>query len=489
MVENMGVVSEAVDAETVIGAVGPGDRTPSRRLSNDSPSPLVPIAAVVLGCVLTALAFQRSWLHLAYRQPRMHGVVQTAIALVSLLVAYLVYGRVRTFGRWRDLVLAFALGFSGAVHLFAAIAQGTSLGPPDRLEVWTITFGRWFVALLFAAAALVPPERSSSATATTRFVFGVAVAFYALIAVIAITALHLPWSEEFSDSPTDATKPLFVGPSLLLIIEAMVPIAYSVAGWRFVRTADGDALMTWVASACMLFALAGLNYLAFPSLFSDWIYVGDFLALAGILLLLVGAAFEIRGYWQRTAALEERRRVAHDLHDGVAQELAFISTLASRLERETGERDARRLADAAQHALDESRLVIATLAGAGNPAEQLALTARDAAHRFDLVLDVDVPQYVDLPQEVVETLLRIVRESITNAGHHAHAKTVRVRLDTSSGMTLVVEDDGDGFDAQEQSPGFGLPSMRERAEAIGGELSIHGVPGTGTTVRVHIPRP
>jgi signal transduction histidine kinase len=483
----MRVVSEAVQAETAVATVVRDPRRSARPPIRVPVAQLVPIAALVLGCALTALSFQSSWVRLAYRLPRMHGVLETAIGLVSVLVAYLFYGRVRAFGRWRDLVLAFALGFGAAVHLFAAITQGVTSVPPDRLEVWTITFGRLLVALLFATAALLPADRSGPPAPVPRFLFGVAIAFYALVAVVAISALQLPWSEDLTTSPTDASKPLFVGPPLLLVLEAIVPVAYSVAGWRFIRLARGDGLMIWVSSACMLFSLASLHYLAFPSLFSDWIYVGDLLALAGVLLLLVGAAHEIRGYWQRTAALDERRKLAYELHDGVAQELAYIATMASRLERDSDHQKVRRLADAAQHALDESRLVIATLAGAGNPAEQLALTARDAAHRFDLDVAVDVPEVVELPSEVVEMLLRIVRESINNAGRYANATMVGVQLRLDSGVSLVVEDDGHGFDTAQQTEGFGMRSMRERAETLGGIFTLTSVPGRGTTVRIDIP--
>ena len=482
------MVSEALGPQAVVGADVFDRRRQVRRLALVPASQVVPIAALVLGCALTALAFDASWVRLAYRLPRMHGVLESAIGLVSVLVAYLVYGRVRTFGRLRDLVLAFALGFSAVLHLFVAISQGVSSGPPDRLEVWTITFGRLLAAVLFAAAALVPADVGARGARVTRFVFGVAIAFYALVAVVAVTALRLPWAEDLAISPTDASKPLFVGPSLLLVLAALVPVAYSVAGWQFIRrSAPGDNLMPWVAAACMLFALAGLNYLAFPSLFSDWIYVGDLLRLGGMLLLLVGAAREIRSYWQRTVAMEERRRLRRDLHDGVAQELAFIATMARRLERDTGAQNARRLADAAQHALDESRLVISTLAGAGDPAEQLALTARDAAHRFDVAVIVDVPQDVNLRPEVTEALFRVVRESITNAGRHAKATTVRVCLRVAPNVTLVVEDDGQGFDPARQTPGFGLPSMRERAEAVGGTFSVSSLVGEGTTVRFEMP--
>jgi signal transduction histidine kinase len=223
--------------------------------------------------------------------------------------------------------------------------------------------------------------------------------------------------------------------------------------------------------------------LAFPSIFSDWIYVGDFLRFAGVLLLLVGAVREI-GRWRREAVvIEERRRVAHDLHDGVAQELALIATMAHRLEQQPTARDARRLADAAERALDESRLVISALAGAGNASEQLTLTARDAARRFDVELALSIPARLDLPPDTVEALCRIVREAITNVGRHAHASTVRVTIDETDGFLLEIADDGRGFDPGKDG-GFGLTSMRERAESVGGTFELDTAPGGGTTVRV-----
>ncbi|HTL86317.1 MAG TPA: sensor histidine kinase, partial [Acidimicrobiia bacterium] len=259
--------------------------------------------------------------------------------------------------------------------------------------------------------------------------------------------------------------------------------------WGFSRLrSTEDDLMTWLAAGCMLFGLASFEYLAFPSIFSEFIYVGDFLRLAGVMLLLVGGAREIRGYWQRTAAMDERRKLAHDLHDGVAQELALIATIARRMEVNGSTRDTRRLADAAQHALDESRLVISTLAGAGNVAEQLALTARDAGHRFDLAVELDMPETLDLPGQVAEALLRIVREAITNAGHHAGATRVKVQVKEGPPATVItVSDDGVGFDVDETTGGFGLTSMRERAEAMGATFTMESLPGQGTTIRVEIP--
>src|SRR5262245_21041605 len=167
----MKMASKAVEKETVVDAVLRDQPLPARRRAPLQVSQVVPVAVVILAVLLTALSFQTSWVQLAYRLPRMHGVFQMAIGLVSVLVAFLFYGRVRAYGRWRDLVLTFALGFGAAVNLFTAIDQGVSDGPPDRLDVWTIMFGRVLVALLFGVAALVPPERSGPPAALYRLVF------------------------------------------------------------------------------------------------------------------------------------------------------------------------------------------------------------------------------------------------------------------------------------------------------------------------------
>ena len=486
MNENVVMAAEELESETV-HRVRPGGEVGPRLLELPHASQLVPISALVLGCVLTAVSFKSSWVHLAYHLPRMHAVIDTTIGLVSLLTAYLVYSRAQALGRQRDYMLVFALGFGGLVSLTAAVIQGASSTPLGRAAVWTTTIGRLDVALLFAAAALAPDVRLQRITSVPKFLLGVATAFVLIMAAVGVASTRLPWSPALAVSPTDASKPLFVGPSLLLLAQGVVAVAYTVAGWSFSRRrTERDDLMTWLASSCLLFALASVDYLAFPSIFSDWIYVGDILRLAGVVLLLVGAAREISSYGREGAALEERRRVARDLHDGVAQELAYIATMARRMERVPTSRDARRLADAAQSALDESRLVISTLAGAGNASEQIAMTARDAAHRFNIEAELELPVTLELPADVVEALLRIVREAVNNAGRHARAAGVTVSLDVTDGIVLVVRDDGEGFDTTQPGAGFGLTSMRERAEAIGGAFTLTTAPGCGTTIRVDV---
>src|SRR5207244_10174711 len=116
-----------------------------------------------------------------------------------------------------------------------------------------------------------------------------------------------------------------------------------------------------------LSSFAPLNYLFFPSLYVEWLYPADVMRLGAYLLILTGAAREISRYRRglSTAAIfDERRRIARDLHDGLAQELAFIVTKSRSLAEgmvESDERELGRVAAAAERALDESRRAITAL--------------------------------------------------------------------------------------------------------------------------------
>ena len=88
-----------------------------------------------------------------------------------------------------------------------------------------------------------------------------------------------------------------------------------------------------------------------------------------------------------------------------------------------------------------------------------------------------------------EALLRIVREAIGNAARHGEAQSVRVEVRADDGLVLSVRDDGKGFDpASPRRPdSFGLESMRERVETVGGRLAIDSAVGGPTTIRVELP--
>ena len=186
-------------------------------------------------------------------------------------------------------------------------------------------------------------------------------------------------------------------------------------------------------------------------------------------------------------ALEERRRVARDLHDGLAHELSFIASktkTATRIAPSAEVLDA--LASAADRALDEARRAISVLSSGDPPPLPVAIaqTAEDMCERSLVALALEVNADIRVPAYAVENLLRILREAIVNAGRHGLAEKVTVRLWEDDRVHLTIEDDGRGFDPSEPTRGFGLVSMRERARAVGGDLRLASEPLRGTRIEV-----
>lgn len=149
------------------------------------------------------------------------------------------------------------------------------------------------------------------------------------------------------------------------------------------------------------------------------------------------------------------------------------------------------MADAADRALDEARRAISVLSAARpqSLASAVAQTAEDLGARLDLAVRLDLRDDIEIPGDVTENLLRILREAMTNAAKHGASRQVTVRLEHADGVRLIVEDDGCGFDLEgaSHSTGFGLLSMRERAQSIGGFLNVQSAPALGTRVEVAVP--
>jgi signal transduction histidine kinase len=228
------------------------------------------------------------------------------------------------------------------------------------------------------------------------------------------------------------------------------------------------------------------------------------------------------GQAQRLAALEERQRLARDLHDSVAQ-LLFGATLvaqavgpAFRRDVNEGESKVRRLVDLTRAALVEMRSLVAglrptepapELAAAGSalrglerlPHEGLAASLRAYAEEIlpeGLLVELEAGGYTPQRLSREEALYRIGQEALNNVAKHARARHVRLVLRSGEdGVRMDVADDGLGFDLgnRERSSsgsagGLGLASMRERAEALHGRLRLARGPEGGTLVEVHLPR-
>ena len=201
------------------------------------------------------------------------------------------------------------------------------------------------------------------------------------------------------------------------------------------------------------------------------------------------------------AVLEERNRLARELHDSITQALYSLTLFA-----EAGLRFAQsgdlaqgthymgRISETSQQALKEMRLLVYELRPLALEREGLvgALSQRlDAVERragVDPQLLLDEP--LELPARLEEELYRIAQEALNNALKHAVASSVVVRIATGEGQVeREVEDNGQGFDpaAARNSAGMGLNNICDRAERLGGSAVVTSSPGGGTKVKVKVP--
>jgi signal transduction histidine kinase len=455
------------------------------------------VAADLAGGLTIAVLVSPS-LRFAYRSPTLHATIETACGFIALLAAFLVFGRYRATERTDDLVLTTALGFLASANLvFSAMPWALLSAGSLRFSAWTSLLGTLFGSALLALSAFLPSRQLWNPRRAAAIVLGSAAALYALCAIlVGVFQGRLPLGFAPTTQLPAAGIPRPVGAHPLLSVELACTILLAVAAvgfaWRGDRT--GDDFMKWLAPSAALAAIARGNYSLFPSLYTQWVYVGDAPRFGAYLLLLGGAVREIGRYQRRMAefaALDERRRIARELHDGVAQELAFVAAQARLLARRPSAVEIKYLATAAERALAESRRAIAVLA---HPAEEsldaaLVATVEELTSRNGSSARFLVEPDVMVPPQTRETLLRIVREAVTNAHRHGHASQITVELSNSSGVRLRIADDGEGFDLAkvDDSSGFGLASMRARTRSLGGVLWVESRPTHGTTVEVVLP--
>ena len=420
-------------------------------------------AALVALPVVALSLFQTT-----YSSATAHVAFEAIAGFVALLASFLLLGRVMHRRLLCDVVLTIGL----AIFAGANIARAFT---PDIVDSMSFGAISSFLAgaACFAAAAFLPERRLNN---PFRSMSAIAVG---VVVAIPVTALVL-----------DLTAPTVVA---LRGADIAMAGLFSVASLGFFLRAfrGSDDFLRWLASGCVLSALARVNYALPPSPAADQFTPGDILRMGFYLAMLVGAANEIAVYWRdrsRLAVLEERRRIARELHDGLAQDLFFIRATSGVMARRNQFNDIHDLVEAADRALGESRRAITVLSTDEQEPLEFALgrEAEKSAKRFGLGLTLRLEPGVDATSESRLALLRIASEAIANA-RHGHASRVSVWLSNGTGVRLRIKDDGQGFDPAETGAGFGLQSMEERAQALGGELRIVSKKGRGTIVEAEIP--
>lgn len=424
--------------------------------------------------------------HSAYFRPSAYVAVEITAGLAGFAAAYLLFFRFRREARLDVLLIAVGLAILSFSNLAYGAIPASLEKPANDFAPWALASGDILGALVLTVAAFVPPRILQRRRHAVWMVV-----LYSVVSLGLVTEVLIGLSKAL---------PIRVGEShahaASLAVEIFLIVLYSVVSIAFLRRAeaDHDSFMTWLAIAAALRVFAGIDYAFNPSLATGWLYTGDVFRMLFYFALLAATAGEVTRYWQasrETAVLEERRRIARDLHDGLAQELAFIVRRANRAaEKGLQPADITMIANAAERALDESRRVIATLTRALDEPLDVVLSeaVKGVADRVGTTVALSLDPDVHVTPDVREALVRIAREAVTNAARHGDARLVRVELENGNGLTLRIVDDGRGFDTistrRRRSGGFGFSSMADRAGAIGGVLNVESRRGTGTTVEV-----
>ncbi|MGI8999575.1 MAG: sensor histidine kinase, partial [Candidatus Limnocylindria bacterium] len=308
--------------------------------------------------------------------------------------------------------------------------------------------------------------------------------------------------------------PLAAAPALV-VIQSLIGAGFLAAAVLALQSfqRSGRASDALLAAGLLIAAFSQVHSALHPGSYSGVVTIADLLRLAFYALLLIGvvaerredlaelraATMEVRRLAQAefaAAALEERARLAREIHDGLAQDLWYAKLKPSRMAQVPGfPQDARQLnnevGDAIDTALGEARDAVAAMRQGAESGPLLDILGRqvdDFADRFALRAELNSNGPLpELGARAQAELLRIVHEALTNVRKHADATVVRIDVRTNGELTLAVTDNGRGFRPESAPPGFGLESMRQRAGIIGARLTVASEPHNGTRVEIRMP--
>jgi len=426
--------------------------------------------AVVVGVISAAVAAFNFVEPVHSINPGERGAIEMAITLSAILTAGLLVANFRHDRRLSQLLLLGALAAVSLVDfVYFAVPALAGGGGPEFNGVAALA-SNLIVSLAFAAAAFAPtkivPHRG-------RRTAGISIAAAAGVVMLALVLEQIQ------------------GTLAIRAVSGAILLASALAFLR--RARQGETGCGLLAAASFLLAAARLQYLSVTAVAADWVTPREGLRLAAYAILLASA------YWQyakarrveASAAISlERERIARDLHDGLAQDLACIAAQGQRLGIELEPEHP--LMVAARHALATSRGVIADLSASSAPDIETALRliAGELEHRYSLQVDVQINAGAalagdqDLGPSGREHVVRIAREAIVNAALHGAARHVDLVLQQEGrDLVLCISDDGCGIEDAPRS-GLGLRTMRARAASLGGELSARRLAGRGTELKL-----
>ena len=429
--------------------------------------------------------------NVSYHAPAVRAALETMMTLFALAAAWLLGAQFTQSRRCRDLLMAIGVGALGLATLGAnALPAALELHPRGQFAaagLWSLLV----VGGILATAAFVP----SICVVPKRRVLAVAAGLtVAAVLVTVLASLLLVRQVVGGTSPGLKITMLAHPLGLFLAVVDSAFLICAAIGFQRTSVASADQIATLLSIAAVLLGASTIYHLAAGSVAPEQITPGEglrTLAFAVLLIAAVRGEFQGRAQLARAAALAERQRVARDLHDGLAQDLALIAAHGRGFAAEMG--DDHPIVIAATRALAVSRGAISELSNPEGATldEALEAMAYELKERFDVAIVIDAQLDADVNPQAREDLTRIAREAVANAARHGGARNVIVSLKRAdTGIALRVVDDGCGIRGKNGAApreGFGLCSMRERAAALGGRLTVDHGACRGTELEVILP--
>lgn len=460
---------------------------------------------------------------------RLDLVAGTISTFIALAVALLAWGRYResdeVSGLFRGsafLVLATLNALIvGLMLLKLDLAFGMSLERPGQLPLLGNALARGLAAGLLLLGGLAALRTVSAARWPALLILaGPALLLVGALVVGGIAQTSLPvvlGPDETAQLRAHPDQAILAGAGLeaLAGVQLLIGLAFAVAaGCSYLAYVRDDHLQeAYLAIGLVVAAFSQVHAAIHPGVYVSVVTTADLLRVAFYAVLLLGVIAERRADLRdlrranlelqrlRDAELaeathEERARLAREIHDGLAQDLWYAKLKQARLAgMEPMPAEARALVDEVANAIDsslaEARQAVMALrpTESGPFAQVLTRYVEDFGDRFGIAVDCEVGVDIDVgsPRAQAE-LLRIVQEALNNVRRHADATLVRVEASHEDGeLRIRVADNGRGFDPSILGrSGYGLRSMAERAEMVGGELTVDTRPQDGTRVEVRL---
>lgn len=411
--------------------------------------------------------------------------------------------------------LGLAVAYSIAVTI--SVTEGTTMGLGVPVSASTYVFA---AARVVAALCLVIGGTAMARRASPPYP-GIVLLLPTLV-VAAVAVLTLPGSGSPSDLLLVMPGATIDGLPDLTKLGAFVQVVTATLFFeaafvcRTLWRRDRVVMDAWVAIALVFAGFGEIHWMLYPSGHPGHISTADILRLAFFVSLLVGIEaearvtlrslrtanvelVELRDAAAESAALEERARLARELHDGLAQDLWLAKLKTAQVAAVAGmPADARTLLTDAENAIEsgltEARQAVLALRLAADQDQDFGSLMRRYIQEFEERFGMRAEFTFEgdgatLGTRTQAEVMRIAQEALTNVRQHANATVVGVRLTIAHGRVSVrVVDNGCGFDAKAPATDrYGLVSMRERAALIGGRLQVKSAPGLGTVVILSAP--